>query len=372
MTTETVMGRVRLFTHRAALWLAASLAIIAAPMTFAESGITNIISGNTVNVAGDYTLGNGGPVNKLIITNSGVFNVNGNSSFIGASAGAYNNTVLLTGPGSVWNNHGALIVGYFSPGNSLTIANAGRAFSAGGMIVALTVGSVIGFFSDSNTVLVSGANSVWNDSSHLTVGFFGADNTLTITNGGKVSSVGGSIANAGDRNTVLVTGTGSVWSNSSSVQVGYGFSNRLIIANGGAVFDAVGKVGGYDGRNCAVVVADSGSVWNNSSNLFVGDYGGGNSLTITNGGKVSSDGGWIGTSPRGTNTVLVTGPGSVWNNIGMLSVGSCGNSNTLTVRNGGQVFSASGFIGGDDFFGYNDAPATGNFTSVLVADAGSL
>jgi hypothetical protein len=45
MTTETVMGRVRLFTHRAALWLAASLAIIAAPMTFAASGITNITNG---------------------------------------------------------------------------------------------------------------------------------------------------------------------------------------------------------------------------------------------------------------------------------------------------------------------------------------
>ena len=311
-----------------------------------------------------------GSGNSLAIANGGqVFSV---GAEIGDWSDASNNSVLVTGTGSVWISSGYLAVGdRSSPSNSLTIANGGSVLD--------TIGYV-GYGRDSsdnnNAVLVTGSGSVWSNSSDLYVGNNGSSNNLTIANSGKVFNAIGyvGIDGAASNNVVIVTGPGSVWSNSAGLIIGgNGSDNSLTIANGGQVFNTEAEIGyNLSASNNAVVVTGSGSAWNNSSNMFVGYLGSGNTLTIANGGKVSNINGWISSWAAGNNAVLVTGSGSVWNNSGLLNVGSSGNYNSMTVSNGGQVFSALGVVGGDDILGYGDTPSTGSFTTVLVTDVGSL
>ena len=406
-------GRTRGVVFGLALCLAAwSLA----PRSQAETGVTNTINGLTTNYSSGYTVGTNGPFNALIVTNAGVLNVTGvgiigdsssansnnvwvtgtgsvwsnssflivgsegssnsltianggtvfdTASFIGNSASSSNNAVLVTGAGSVWSNSNGLVVGADGSGNNLTISNSGKVFNSSMGIIG---GNASSTPSSNNTVLVTGAGSVWSNSSTLYVGCYGSVNSLTIASGGTVFNADGYIGNysTADNNSVIVTGAGSVWSNSGVLHVGYsGSGNSLTITNSGTVYSAGGYIGNNSGaNNNAVTVTGTGSVWNDSGDLYVGNSGAGNTLTITNGGQVLNNNGYIGyNTSASNNSVLVTGAGSVWSNSGNLYVGYNGSSNTLTNANGGQVTSGSGSIG-------NAAGANNN--SVLVSDSGSI
>ncbi|TPQ36843.1 autotransporter domain-containing protein [Bradyrhizobium guangdongense] len=85
-----------------------------------------------------------------------------------------------------------------------------------------------------------------------------------------------------------------------------------------------------------MTVDGAGSTWTNSSDLTVGVSGTG-TLTIRNGGSVSDASGFIGNFPLSTgSTVTVDGAGSTWTNSSNLVVG-IGGAGTLTVQNGGSV-----------------------------------
>ena len=89
-----------------------------------------------------------------------------------------------------------------------------------------------------------------------------------------------------------------------------------------------------------------------SSELRVGNAGIGE-LDITNGGKVESNAGYIGTFAGSVGTATVDGFGidgfgSKWTNTGDLIVGhKSGAANTLNVLNSGEVSSNRGFLGDD-------------------------
>jgi len=314
-------------------------------------------------------VGAGGAFNTLTITNGGTV-VDGFGA-IGDSIGANSNTVTVTGTNSAWYNIGSsLYVGFNGSSNTLTIANGGVVTNSWGFI---------GYSGTNNSVLVTGAGSVWSNGSWLEVGDSGAFNTLTISNGGKVfNGVFGDIgaSTGANSNTVIVTGSNSAWY-SGDLYVGYhGSSNTLTIANGGVVTNNTGYIG-YYGTNNSVLVTGAGSVWSNGYSLCVGgnwgdssSAGAGNSLTISNRGWVFSGiiGGFIGFNPgANSNTVTVTGTGSAWINNGYdLYVGYQGSSNTLTIANGGTVFSGiSGCIG---WIGYTNGA---NNNAVLVTGTGS-
>ena len=100
--------------------------------------------------------------------------------------------------------------------------------------------SQIGTFGSSlnNSVLVTGTNSLFNNALYLFIGGQGnSGNSMVISNGGLVtvgidSRIGGDVA--ADNNSVLVTGAGSRWSNAFGLYVGIaGLSNSLTVANGG-------------------------------------------------------------------------------------------------------------------------------------------
>ena len=267
----------------------------------AETGVTNTISGNAL-YSSLFMVGTNGAFNALIVTNGGLLTVNA-TSIIGNSAASSNNYAVVTGAGSIWsNNTSALYVGNTGSFNSLSVANKGALFNTFGYI---------GFYASSsnNTVLVTGPGSVWSNSSELNVGYNGFGNSLTITNSGTVFDTFGTIGYSGSNNTVLVTGPGSVWNNSSAFYAGYsGSSNSLTIANGGQVFNSFGVIGWFAGaRNNAVTVTDPGSVWSNSGYVYVGYNGSSNHLSIANSGMVAATNVVIGYSASTGNVITITG-----------------------------------------------------------------
>ena len=77
--------------------------------------------------------------------------------------------------------------------------------------------------------------------------------------------------------------------------------------------------------------------------LYVGLFGTG-TLTIRNGGTVSNAYGFLGGNSGSAGTVTVDGAGSSWTNSNDLYVGNSG-TGRLTIRNGGAVSNGEGFIG---------------------------
>ncbi len=153
-------------------------------------------------------------------------------------------------------------------------------------------------------VSVTGPGSNWTNGDSLYVGNSGSG-TLSITNSGNVSSPYTCIAcNPGSTGLVKVDGAGSALNSNSDLDVGNFGSGMLSIANGAAVSNYNGHIACYSGSSGTVTVDGSGSRWTNNGALFVGGgdssyyYGGGvGTLSITNGGAVSSANYYIAYAP---------------------------------------------------------------------------
>lgn len=271
---------------------------------------TNIISGVSSNWSGAYDVGNMNFADVLLIENGGALSMSNGGMAVGYQLPSSNNTVLITGTGSVWSNGTSFVIGYAGSGNSLVISNGGQVVSA----VNDQANTEFGVYSSSsnNSALVTGDGSVWNSYGGFDVGAVGNGNSLVINNGGKVISGFCDLGDSGN-NSVLVSDPGSVWSNSGPFTVGrYGVGNSLVITNGGQVVDGAGFVGGENvyGSSSAnsVLVVGSGSVWNNSGNLIVGYNGSSNRLTVADDSSVIASGVGLGSSPGSVaNQINVTG-----------------------------------------------------------------
>ena len=207
-----------------------------------------------------------------------------------------------------------------------------------------------------NTLFVANTNTLLSVSDRLIIGNSGPLNSLVISNGASVTSDTSlndayyAIVGSGSKssnNSVLVTGAGSSWSDGYLIEIGSaGSGNSLTISNGGQVgmANAEGvEIGSstHSSNNWALVTG-AGSILNKL--ISVGSSGTNNSLTISNGGLVLSSNSTISSSPNSSsNTVLVTGSGSTWSNSGIATIASYGGA-TLTVANGGVVSAAGGIL----------------------------
>src|ERR1051325_1885126 len=248
--------------------------VVFGPSGFAETGTTNFITGGiNTNAGATFIVGNSGPFNYLEINSAS--SVSNGVGIVGNQIGASNNTVFVTGGGSVWTNVGRLTIGETGSVNQLIVTN--------GAVVRSTQG-VIGNIGTDNSVLVTGNNSLWNISSFLDMGLGGGglptiatvNNQLTISAGGRVN-VGD--AYVGDNqgasnNIVLVTGAGSLLNvtGSDALYIGYkGWGNQLIVTNGGQVRSIVATIGRGPGSftgsssNNSVTITGNGSIWPNTS-----------------------------------------------------------------------------------------------------------
>jgi T5SS/PEP-CTERM-associated repeat protein len=303
--------------------------------------------------------------------------------YISYSAGSSNNAVLITGANSSWQNSYSVFVGYDGVGGSLTISN-GASMSYINTVWTMNHSSILGYDSTSkdNRALVTGGGSVWDCSGDMYVGVDGHANSLVISNGGRVISGYGILGldPGSDSNSVMVAGAGSVWTNYSNVYVGnFGVGNGLVISNGGQVNGFEGLLG-YDASssNNGALVTGAGSVWSNATTMKVGYFGPGNSLVISNGARVISSYGFLGTYPGSdNNSALVTGASSLWTNSANVFVGDSGSSNRLVISNGGRVSDDMGVIGYDTNSFNNQALVTGagsvwsNATAMFVGYLGS-
>src|SRR5262249_34083819 len=133
-------------------------------------------------------------------------------------------------------------------------------------------------------------------------------------------------------NSVLLTGAGTLWSNQNNFTLGNSSSaNRLVVSNGATVFTGRnGLLGVNTGANSnTVMVTDPNSHWSGgglSSFLYVGSNAPFNRLIVSNGAVADrwefSYLGFSGTSL--SNAAVVTGAGSLWSNLGPLVIGFTG------------------------------------------------
>ena len=336
-------GENALMKHTPALCVALGLGVLFTPFARAQ---TNLYVGSNT------------PANTLDLTNGTNAYAN---TYVGYTVEASNNALGVANAGTLLTNTNNLYVGYAGSGNSMTVADGGVVANRQGYIGFTNTAS-------NNSVLVTGGGSTWTNTYALYVGYSGSSNNLVISTGGTVAAVYGYIGftNTSSNNSVLVTGADSLWTNRDSIYVGLlGNSNNLVISNGGAV---AASDGGYIGANAdsfnnRVLVTGADSIWTNNF-LYVGYEGSSNSLVISNAGTVVNSNGYIGYDSNSTgNTVLVTGTGSLWTNSGILFVGENGAGNSLVISDGGRVIS--------DLFGAIGNVSSASNNSVLVTGTNS-
>ena len=214
--------------------------------------------------------------------------------------------------------------------------------------------------------------------------------SLLITNGTSTNFSAGTNSYSGiyvgftnrvtNGNNLTVVNTNTLVTNSGVLVVGAsGRSNSMVISNGGTVRNATAIIGSNAvSSNNAVLVTGGSSLWTNSGSITVGSGGSGNSLVISNGGKVASLLAYIGSTGASNNSVLVTGTGSLWTNsvssiTNIVYVGYYGAGSSLTVADGGTVVASGIGIGTFSLSGSTPASGTLNIGRFGTNDtAGSI
>jgi T5SS/PEP-CTERM-associated repeat protein len=187
----------------------------------------------------DFYVGLLGSANRLEIRNGGVVQVQALNTVVGSLTNSQYNSVLVTDTGSVWTIQQGLFMGDGGSYCSLVISNGGAVLSQKGEVGGNNGGQT-------NTAIVTGHGSVWSNSTMMFVGNIGKGNMLIVSNGAAVFSTRGYIGFTAraQSNSVLVTGTDSLWKNSGDLFVGFGQQppftlstdgNSLTVANGGSV-----------------------------------------------------------------------------------------------------------------------------------------
>ncbi len=310
--------------------------------TLTTSNAANQIAANLV-IASNSTFAIGGSWNMLGGSNliSSVSSSGGVIGTVQIRAGAQ---VTVTS-NAVWNTG----LNTLTVNGSLVMSNGGKSFQTN--------------VNQSGQVLLSGTGTTWNT---FSMALASAGSSTIISNGAAlyINGNGNALQNgvsAGNRNSITVTGPGSVLTNGTVTAIGYSLaganSNSLTVANGGMVVNGARGVIGLEGMSNWVLVTGQGSTWSNLALggagvavLEVGESGSLSTLTISNGGLVYSVNTFIGVNAGSSNSsILVTGSGSVLTNTGNLAVGGnngAGSSfETMTVAGGGTVYDASGIVG---------------------------
>jgi fibronectin-binding autotransporter adhesin len=217
-------------------------------------------------------------------------------------------------------------------------------------------------------VRVIGAGTLWTNTLDINVGQGGSGSSLIITNGGKVvsasgtSEIGASVS--ASNNFILVANTNSTLI-VSALRVGNaGFGNQLIVSNSGQVTVTASSFYLSSGAatNSTVIVTDAGSLIDHLGNdLRIGSSGTSGTMIVSNGAMVRTGGAvMLGNSGNAnSNSLIVTGSGTIFTNTGLLSVGGSGLSNYLSVANGGIVYSGSATIGSGNASSNNIAVVAG-------------
>lgn len=326
-----------------------------------SDGETRILDGIRTNIIGHLTIGTNRSFTQLVLVNGTVVSnlvdeptVSFSDGRIGFSSSAKSNHVLITSS-SLWSSSREISVGYDGSDNSLILTNGGRVSAVRG---------VIGNSGSNNSVLVTGSQSSCSNSMDFMIGVTGSSNVLEVKDRGTVITGEGCLGLllGASNNAALISGLLSVWENKGALTVGRGDSFNRLIVNDGSVSCREAYVG--FGTNTAynqVVVFGSYGRWSARTSLSLGYNGALSSLAISNGAFVTCGTAFIGHgSSSSNNRAIVTGSNSVWLIYTNLAVGMGGPGNQLIITNGGNVRSESGSIGSEVTSSSNVVVVTGS------------
>jgi len=402
------------------------------------------VSGAATSTIGNLLMSSAAGTSALTIQNGSSLSdtATGSTNIIGNFAGA-NATVTVTGAGSAWSTAGSLTFGNLGTG-TLNIANGaavsvtnalGVVFGIGGGgsgTLNITSGGTLTASNSSvrnGAATVSGAGSLWNAGTSLSVG---TSNTgtgaLNVQNGGVVTvagniTVGGSsLSNRTGVGAITVTDAGSQLSSSAVLGIGLWGQGTLTVSNGAvAIANTVNMATGGTGNatlnlssggtlatqaltagaGTAQANFDSGTLRATASNAaFVSGYTG-TELTIAAGGFTLDTAGFNVTAASpfsgtgaltkiGTGTAVFTGDsaytGGTTISAGTLQLGNGGTSGSITgnVTNNGTLtfdrsdnYTFAGLISGSGSLdqagsGSTILTAAGNSVGTTRIDAGIL
>jgi fibronectin-binding autotransporter adhesin len=279
--------------------------------------------------------------------------------------------------------------GFIGSSNILTAFSGNLTIDSGAVLTVsntFTIGQVAN--PPSNAVTVSGVGSELSVA-ELVLGFQGLGGSLVITNGGTLrtdltnSSSGAAtlgVNAAGSNNILTVTGVGSGWfqtNTNRAVTIGNGGDNNQLIFNGGSVssIGATINVGGPNvtANSNSLLVTGAGTILTNRGLVLGG--GDGQSLVFSDGAQVVSTATGSGSfamanspgllSAGQKHTALITDPGTVYTISGSAQIGVNGMA-SMVVSNGAKVvltgFSTPASIG---------SSAAANGSSLLVTGSGT-
>ncbi len=294
----------------------------------------------TLTTATGMLIGTGGFAARLTVTNGTIRSTTGSNFDVGASASSGGGELVVSTNGLISGSPN-LKIGTLITG-TLTVEQGGDISTTGTTTIGVGDGitATATVFGEGST-LVTGA---------LNVGSIG-DGTVNVQLGGLLQNNGGARLGTGSLLTGVGTGTvnvmnaGSTWNSLGLLEIGDGGTGEVNITQGGAVNAADSIIGANVSGGGEVNVTGLNSLWDNSGTVTIGGLGGG-TLNITNQGVVENTDGFIANSALGgsNGTVDVSGFGSGWINSDDLTVGHVG-TGTLTINGGGFVGSDYAFVG---------------------------
>jgi T5SS/PEP-CTERM-associated repeat protein len=115
-----------------------------------------------------------------------------------------------------------------------------------------------------NSVLVSGAGSVWSIRNELTLGSNSPGNRIEVRDGARVFVNGSTFMGRGGlsrSNSILVTGAGTVWTNAGGSTFSVGrLGSELVVSDGARMHASSWNLGGFNSGNCEAMITGPGTL----------------------------------------------------------------------------------------------------------------
>lgn len=276
-----------------------------------------------------------------------------------------NGTITVSGAGTQWNNAYTTIIGANGTGN-VTVSGGAQVNNDEGLYIgggSMPTLRRLAPETGNGSLTITGAGSTWFNKNGVNIARNpGSTGSLTVENGGSFQTYEGSLY-AGLGATITVTGPGSsmlIGTRNATPPVDWSdgdgwFSpdeGATTVISNGATLDADASYIGGGGTDAvtSITVTGAGTTWRNWLNIYVGGTGNGDpgrgSAIVADGAVATSYTGAVGVDEGSSGTLLVTGPGTVFQVLartgfsGNFRVGFAGDA-TVTVQDGATLSAAN-------------------------------
>lgn len=289
----------------------------------------------------DLTIGEKGSNNHLVLENGATVTTTG-EALLGNRTGANYNQASIVGTETKWTIQNNLLIGNEGSNNHLNISEGAQLSNYIGYVGRRTS-------SINNKAFLSGAGTRWNNQSHLYVGHSGQNNQLFIADQAQVEigdkAIIGNLSSA-TGNSVQINNASLIAKN---LTIGHsGANNRLTLENGGfaALYDPIGQIilGHYTTATGNILEVTTGARITTPGDMIIGRAGANNQLQILSGGTVENTTAYMGyRADSDGNIVQIDGADSQWINEAALYIGyhSSSTGNLVRISNGGSLLAGA-------------------------------